>query len=58
MEKTKFKELLLNISICAIACDGDIDEREIEALKNIEKNHEEYINNKKIIVSEKLKKII
>ena len=27
-------------------------------LKNIEKNHEEYINNKKIIVSEKLKKII
>lgn len=38
MEKTKFKELLLNISICAIACDGDIDDREIEALKNIEKN--------------------
>ena len=27
-------------------------------LKNIEKNHEEYINNKKIIISEKLKKII
>ncbi len=27
-------------------------------LKNIEKNHEDYINNKKIIVSEKLKKII
>ncbi len=27
-------------------------------LKNIEKNHEEYINDKKIIVSEKLKKII
>ena len=38
MEKTKFKELLLDISICAIACDGDIDDREIEALKNIEKN--------------------
>jgi len=38
MEKIKFKELLLNISICAIACDGDIDDREIEALKNIEKN--------------------
>ena len=27
-------------------------------LKNIEKNHEDYINNKEIIVSEKLKKII
>ena len=38
MDKIKFKELLMNISICAIACDGDIDEREIEALKNIEKN--------------------
>ncbi len=38
MDKIKFKELLLNISICAIACDGDIDDREIEALKNIEKN--------------------
>jgi malonyl-CoA decarboxylase len=27
-------------------------------LKNIEKNHEEYINNKTIIISDKLKKII
>ena len=27
-------------------------------LKNIEKNHEDYINNKKIIVSDKLKKLI
>ena len=26
-------------------------------LKNIEKNHEDYINNKKIIISDKLKKI-
>ena len=37
MELPKFKELLLNIAVCAIACDGDIDEREIEALHKIEK---------------------
>ena len=27
-------------------------------LKNIEKNHEDYINNKKVIISDKLKKFI
>jgi len=37
MDKIKFKEVLMNIAVCAIACDGDIDEREIEALKKIEK---------------------
>ena len=38
MEPTKFKELLLNIAVCAIACDGVVDEREIEALYKIEKD--------------------
>tara|TARA_B100001093_G_scaffold378472_1_gene363748 strand:- start:243 stop:758 length:516 start_codon:yes stop_codon:yes gene_type:complete len=38
MEPLKFKELLINIAVCAIACDGDIDEREIEALHKIEKD--------------------
>lgn len=37
MELSNFKELLLKIAICAIACDGDIDDREIEALHKIEK---------------------
>ena len=38
MENTEFKELLLNIAVLAIACDGDVDEREIEALHRIEKD--------------------
>ena len=37
MELIKFKELLLKVAVCAIACDGDIDDREIEALHEIEK---------------------
>jgi len=37
MELIKFKELLLKVAVCAIACDGDIDDREIEALHKIEK---------------------
>ena len=38
MENTEFKELLLNIAVLAIACDGDVDDREIEALHRIEKD--------------------
>ena len=38
MELSKFKELLLNVAVCAIACDGDIDDREIQALHKIEKD--------------------
>ncbi|MDC1505628.1 tellurite resistance TerB family protein [Winogradskyella sp.] len=38
MELLKFKELLIDIAVCAIACDGDIDEREINALHKIEKD--------------------
>jgi len=37
MEPSKFKELLLNVAVCAIACDGDVDDREIQALHLIEK---------------------
>lgn len=37
MDKFKFKELLMNIAVCAMSCDGDIDEKEINALKKIEK---------------------
>ena len=38
MEKIKYKKILLETSVAAIACDGYIDEREIKALYNIEKN--------------------
>ena len=38
MELPKFKEILLKVAVCAIACDGDIDDREIRALHEIEKN--------------------
>jgi uncharacterized tellurite resistance protein B-like protein len=38
MELSEFKKILLNVAVCAIACDGDIDDREIEALHNIEKS--------------------
>ena len=37
MEKLDYKEILLRTAVCAIACDGDIDDREKEALYNIEK---------------------
>tara|TARA_Y100001980_G_C14427860_1_gene217105 strand:- start:283 stop:774 length:492 start_codon:yes stop_codon:yes gene_type:complete len=38
MEAINYTNILLETAVSAIACDGDIDEREIEALKNIEKN--------------------
>ena len=38
MEAINYKNILLNTAVCAIACDGDLDAREIDALKNIEKN--------------------
>ena len=39
METTiEYKNILLETAVSAIACDGDIDKREIRALKNIEKN--------------------
>ena len=38
MEEINYKNILLETAVSAIACDGDIDEREIEALRNIEKN--------------------
>lgn len=37
MGKLNFKEILLHTAVCTIACDGDIDDREKEALYNIEK---------------------
>mgnify|MGYP001350374040 FL=1 len=37
MEKTDFKKILLKTAVGAIACDGHIDDKEKQALYNIEK---------------------
>ena len=37
MKKEEVKKIFLEIAVAAISCDGDIDEREIEKLKEIEK---------------------
>ena len=55
MEKLKFSEILLHTAVCAIACDGDIDEREKEMLFNIEKNLEYF---SEIDLSSSLEKVI
>ena len=38
MKKNFYKNILLDIAVSAISCDGDIDDREINALKEIEKS--------------------
>ena len=38
MEKEGVKKMFLDIAVAAISCDGDIDEREIDKLKEIEKS--------------------
>lgn len=37
MKKLDFSEILLHTAVCAMSCDGDIDDREKEALYRIEK---------------------
>lgn len=38
MEKEEVKKMFLDIAVAAISCDGDIDEREIDKIKEIEKS--------------------
>jgi uncharacterized tellurite resistance protein B-like protein len=38
MDKDNFKKILFKVAFCAMACDGDIDKREIEELKIMDKN--------------------
>jgi uncharacterized tellurite resistance protein B-like protein len=38
MEKNEFKKLLFKVGFCAMACDGDIDESEINEMKMMDKN--------------------
>jgi len=37
-DKLKFKKLLFKVAFCTMACDGDIDDREIEEIKLMDKN--------------------
>lgn len=36
MDNTEFKKLLFKVAFCTMACDGDIDDREIEEIKIME----------------------
>lgn len=38
MEKVEFKKLLFKVAFCTMACDGHIDEREIEEMKIMDKH--------------------
>lgn len=38
MENVKFKKLLFNVAFCTMACDGDIDKKEVEEMKLMDKN--------------------
>ena len=38
MEKNEFKKLLFKVAFCSMACDGHIDEREIDEMKVMDKN--------------------
>ncbi|MCK4442091.1 MAG: TerB family tellurite resistance protein [Sulfurovaceae bacterium] len=37
MDKTEFKKLLFKVAFCTMACDGNIDNREIEEMKIMDK---------------------
>jgi hypothetical protein len=38
MDKNEFKKILFKVAFCTIACDGHIDDREVEELKTMDKN--------------------
>jgi len=38
MEKNEFKKLLFKVAFCSMACDGHIDESEIDEMKVMDKN--------------------
>lgn len=38
MEKKEFKKILFKVAFCTMACDGNIDSREVEELKSMDKN--------------------
>ena len=38
MDKNEFKKILFKVAFCTMACDGHIDDREVEELKLMDKN--------------------
>lgn len=38
MDKNEFKKILFKVAFCTMACDGHIDDREVEELKIMDKN--------------------
>lgn len=55
MDKLKFKDVLLEIAVCAIACDGDIDDREKTVVKNFAKETPYFLG---VDISKNLDKLI
>jgi hypothetical protein len=55
MDKNKFKEILFKVAFCTMACDGHIDDREIEELKIMDKKTSFF---EAIDLSEELKQLI
>jgi len=55
MDKDKFKKILFKVAFCAMACDGDIDSREIDELKFIDKNTPYFAE---IDLSDELKQLV
>lgn len=37
MDKVEFKKILFKVAFCTMACDGDIDDREVEEMKIMDK---------------------
>ena len=55
MDKNKFKKILFKVAFCTMACDGHIDDREIEELQIMDKKTSFF---EAIDLSEELKQLI
>ena len=55
MDKLEFKKLLFEVAFCTMACDGYIDEKEVEEMKLIDKQTSYF---KDIDLSDELKNLI
>lgn len=55
MDKNKFKKILFKVAFCTMACDGHIDQREIDELKIMDKKTSYFSD---IDLSDELKKLV
>lgn len=55
MEKETFKKILFKVAFCTMACDGDIDNREIEEIELMGKKANYFID---IDLTDELKKLV